>query len=178
MDILKYKDYEGTAELDMARGVCRGKILFISDLVTYEAALPSELQKEFEAAVDDYIETSIALGREAQKPLKGQFNVRISPSLHKEVTLRALTDNISLNEVVVNALDAYMHARVDVNHVETKNYFVGGGEIQRAFALGSAQSRLILDFGVRAIAAEAVAEIPDIQKESTVKGGKHAVTCH
>jgi hypothetical protein len=35
MDILKYKDYEGTAELDMSRGVCRGKILFINDLVTY-----------------------------------------------------------------------------------------------------------------------------------------------
>ena len=34
MDILKYKDYEGTAELDMSRGVCRGKILFINDLVT------------------------------------------------------------------------------------------------------------------------------------------------
>jgi len=52
VDILKYKDYEGTAELDMSRGVCRGKILFIKDLVTYEAAQPTELQKEFEAAVE------------------------------------------------------------------------------------------------------------------------------
>ncbi|HEX8610226.1 MAG TPA: hypothetical protein VF800_02985 [Telluria sp.] len=37
MSILKYKSYEGSAELDMARGVCRGKILFISGLVTYKA---------------------------------------------------------------------------------------------------------------------------------------------
>ena len=56
MDILKYKDYEGTAELDMSRGVCRGKILFINDLVTYEAASPADLQREFEAAVDDYLD--------------------------------------------------------------------------------------------------------------------------
>ena len=42
----------------MSRQVCRGKILFISDLVTYEAQSPVELQKEFELAVDDYIETS------------------------------------------------------------------------------------------------------------------------
>jgi predicted HicB family RNase H-like nuclease len=63
---LKYKDYEGTAELDMARGVCRGKALFIDDLVTYEAAPPSNLQSEFEAAVDDYLETCAVVGKEPQ----------------------------------------------------------------------------------------------------------------
>ncbi len=29
MDILKYKGYEGSTKIDMERGVCRGKILFI-----------------------------------------------------------------------------------------------------------------------------------------------------
>lgn len=116
MEILKYKDYEGTAELDMGRQVCRGKILFIDDLVTYEAGTPAELKNEFEAAVDDYIETCSDLGREPQKPLKGQFNVRISPALHKAAALRALTDNVSLNEVVVRALDAFINVRADINH--------------------------------------------------------------
>lgn len=116
MDILKYKDYEGTAELDMSRRVCRGKILFIDDLVTYEARSPAELQREFEVAVDDYIETCAALGREPQKPLKGQFNVRIPPALHKAAVLRALADNVSLNDVVVRALDAFVNVRADINH--------------------------------------------------------------
>ena len=116
MDILKYKDYEGTAEVDMARRVCRGKILFIDDLVTYEAASPAELQAEFEAAVDDYIATCSTLAREPQKPLKGVFNVRISPALHKASALRALTENVSLNDVVVRALDAFVNVRVDINH--------------------------------------------------------------
>src|SRR5450759_3500625 len=108
VDILKYKDYEGTAELDMTRQVCRGKILFIDDLVTYEAASPAELQKEFEEAVDDYIQTCANLKREPQKPLKGQFNVRVPPALHKAAALRALADNVSLNDVVVRALDAFV----------------------------------------------------------------------
>jgi len=116
VDILKYKGYEGTAELNMSRQVCRGKILFINDLVTYEAASPSGLQKEFEAAVDDYIDTCAQLGREPQKSLKGQFNVRIPPDLHKAVALRALEDNVSLNDVVVRALDAFVNIRADVNH--------------------------------------------------------------
>jgi predicted HicB family RNase H-like nuclease len=116
MDILKYKEYEGTAELDMVRMVCRGKILFIDDLVTFESATPKGLQKEFEAAVDDYIETCEALGREAKRPLKGQFNVRISPSLHKALVLRATQDQVSLNDVVTRALDAFVCIHSDVNH--------------------------------------------------------------
>lgn len=116
MDILKYKDYEGTAELDMSRQICRGKILFIDDLVTYEAAAPAELQKEFEAAVDDYLETCATLRREPQRPLKGQFNVRIPSALHKAAALRALADNVSLNDVVVRALDAFVCGPSDINH--------------------------------------------------------------
>ncbi|MGZ5055193.1 MAG: type II toxin-antitoxin system HicB family antitoxin [Methylobacter sp.] len=116
MNILKYKDYEGTAEIDMDRQVCRGKILFINDLVTYEASSPKNLQAEFEAAVDDYIETCAELGRDAQKPLKGQFNVRISPALHKAASLRALQDVVSLNDVVVKSLDSYLNTSTNVNH--------------------------------------------------------------
>ncbi|KVW91310.1 type II toxin-antitoxin system HicB family antitoxin [Thiobacillus denitrificans] len=116
MDVLKYKDYEGTAELDMERKVCRGKILFIDDLVTYEADTPAKLQYEFEAAVDDYIETCSSLGREPQKPLRGQFNVRIPPAMHKDAVLRALTDKVKLNDVVVSALSAFLYANADVNH--------------------------------------------------------------
>ncbi len=108
MDILKYKDYEGTAELDMSRGVCRGKILFINDLVTYEAASPADLQKEFEAAVDDYLDTCRAVGKEPQRPFRGAFNVRVPKVLHRSAAMRAVADSTSLNEVVVRALEAYL----------------------------------------------------------------------
>lgn len=116
MDILRYKGYEGTAEIDMTYRVCRGKILFINDLVTYQAYSPAELQKEFEAAVDDYIETCSTLEREPQKSLKGQFNVRIPPDLHKAAVIKALSDNSTLNDVVFRALDTYLNARTDINH--------------------------------------------------------------
>ncbi len=114
MDILKYKDYEGTAELDMSRGVCRGKILFINDLVTYEAATPAQLQTAFKAAVDDYLETCKSLQREPQRPLKGLFNVRMPPALHKAASLRAAEENASLNDVVVRAVDTFLNAATAV----------------------------------------------------------------
>jgi len=116
VDILKHKDYEGTAELDMTRGVCRGKVLFIDDLVTYESASPADLQKEFEAAVDDYLETCAMLGKEPLRPFRGLFNVRVTPAIHRSATLRAVADGVSLNDVVVRALDTFLNVRADVNH--------------------------------------------------------------
>lgn len=116
MDILKYKGYEGTAELDMERCVCRGKILFIDDVVSFEAAAPAALQKEFEDAVDDYIETCATLGRAAQLPLRGQFNVRVTPALHKAAALRAIQENTSLNDIVFRALDAFVCVRAQINN--------------------------------------------------------------
>lgn len=116
MDILKYKDYEGSAELDMTRGVCRGKVLFIDDLITYEAASPIDLQKEFEAAVEDYLGTCASLGKEPLRPFRGLFNVRVAPSIHRAAAIRAAAESVSLNDVVVRALDAFLNVRADVNH--------------------------------------------------------------
>lgn len=116
MDLLHYKGYEGTAELDMARRVCRGRVLFIDDLVTYEASTPDLLQKEFEAAIDDYVATCIQVGKEPQRPFKGLFNVRVPPALHRAAAVRATCDGVALNEVVVQALTAYLNIRPDVNH--------------------------------------------------------------
>lgn len=178
VDILKYKDYEGTAELDMTRGVCRGKILFINDLVTYESALPSELQKEFESAVDDYIETCSTLGREPQRPLKGQFNVRIPQALHKDATLRALADNITLNEVVVRALEAFINARVDINQFETKNYFVGYGEFQKFVTLAGSESRQVLGSAWSGAPVVNVASVNNIGTARLGTGGLRAARGH
>lgn len=141
VDILKYKEYEGTAELDMGRGVCRGKILFIDDLVTYEADSPRELQGEFEAAVDDYLVTCTTLGKEPQRPFRGLFNVRVPPELHRAAALRAVSDAVSLNDVVVRALDCFLNVRADVNHNIKVTLEDPQGTLQtvRAVASGKAQ---------------------------------------
>lgn len=117
MNIIKYAGYEGTAELDLDRHVCRGKILFIDDLVTYEAESPKELEAAFKEAVDDYLATCKELGREAQKPLSGVFQVRVTPALHKAARLRATADQVSMNEVLSCALDCYLNgASYVTNH--------------------------------------------------------------
>lgn len=124
MDILEYKGFHGTTELDMSRGVCRGKVLYISDLVTYESAAPAELREEFEAAVDDYLETCEALGREPRKPASGTFNVRVSPELHRQAQVRAHVDGTSMNEVVGRALSQYLAPKREIHQRHTEKHFL------------------------------------------------------
>jgi len=122
MEIMKYKDFEGTAGIDVERQVCIGKILFIDDLITFEAANPAELSQAFHEAVDDYLDTCAELGKRPEKSLKGAFNVRVSPELHKKAIRKAVQMNMYLNDIVVRALDLFINGSPNVNHVT--NYFV------------------------------------------------------
>ena len=108
MNILRYKGFEGTAELDVGKGICHGRLLFVSDVVTYQSDSPASLQKAFEEAVDDYLATCESLGRQPQKPLTGVFNVRVPPQLHRQARLRSVEAECSLNVVVVRALESYL----------------------------------------------------------------------
>ncbi len=103
----EHKTYYGSIEVSVDDDFClHGQILFINDLVTYEAQSLKELDQEFKTAVDDYIETCKQLGRKPQKPYKGSFNVRIGWELHKAVAVQAKLHNVSLNEFVKEAISA------------------------------------------------------------------------
>lgn len=111
MTTLKYKDYVGSAELDVDRAVLRGKILFISDLVTYEADSVKGLNKEFQEAVDDYVATCQEIGKEPQKSFTGTFNIRLEPECHKALAILAATDGRTLNAVMAEAAHWYINER-------------------------------------------------------------------
>lgn len=100
----KYKGFLGSAEMDFDQNCLYGKILFTNDLVTYQASTPAELEKEFQAAVKDYLETCQELGIEPKKSCSGTFNVRIGPELHEQAAAQASLTGINLNEYVKEAI--------------------------------------------------------------------------
>ncbi len=112
MQVLKYKGYVGTAEIDMEGGVIRGKVMFARDLVTYQSDSVNQIQAEFEAAVDDYIQTCEELGREPERSFSGQFNVRIPPENHRRASIRAAEEGTNLNDLVCKAVAAYLDGPV------------------------------------------------------------------
>ena len=110
MELLSHKSYNGSIEASLTDNVLYGKILFINDLVSYEADNITQLKAEFEAAVDDYVDTCTQIGKAPQKPCSGQFNVRVTPELHRLAQQRAAEEGTSLNAVTAIALESYLKA--------------------------------------------------------------------
>jgi len=100
MKLLQYKGYYGSLEASIEDNCLHGKIEFISALVTYEAENITDIEKEFQAAVNDYLETCTQLGNEPEISCKGSFNVRIGSDLHKQALLHAKQLGLNLNEFI------------------------------------------------------------------------------
>lgn len=120
MGIFEYNGYVGIVEIDTEEGLLHGRIHGINDLVTFEAESVSEIKKEFQNAVDDYLEFCKMVGKEPDKTYKGQFNVRISPELHKKIVLQAAKEGVTLNKFVEVSLVSYVDKVANENFVVEK----------------------------------------------------------
>jgi predicted HicB family RNase H-like nuclease len=114
-DLLKYKDYFASVEYHAEDEVFYGKVLAITDLVSFEGASVKELKKAFKEAVEDYLEACQQLGKEPDKTYKGSFNVRIPAELHKEAALFAANKKVSLNDFIRSAIDFALSNRAALN---------------------------------------------------------------
>lgn len=118
---LTYKGYNGSADISMEDDCLHGRILFIDDLITYEAETPPALRQAFEQAVDDYIAYCAQMGKPANKPYSGSFNVRIGAERHKKLAHFASRNEISLNEAMCRACDTLMTS-AKPGHLITHNH--------------------------------------------------------
>jgi predicted HicB family RNase H-like nuclease len=86
----------------------QARLQFIRVLVSYEGDTVAELSQAFRDAVDDYLSTCESLGREAEVPCKGSFNVRIGHDLHLAASVAATRQSISLNDLTRKAQSEYL----------------------------------------------------------------------
>ncbi|HET8848506.1 MAG TPA: type II toxin-antitoxin system HicB family antitoxin [Marinobacter sp.] len=107
-NVLKYKGQIGSIEHDLYRGLLYGKLLFINDLVTYEAESLRQLEQAFRDSVQGYLEDCAAVGIEPNKPFKGSFNIRIGRELHKQLAMKAADEGLGLNETVQLAVERFL----------------------------------------------------------------------
>jgi predicted HicB family RNase H-like nuclease len=104
MKQLNYKGYTGSIEFSRDDDLFFGKVLGIQSLISYEGKTGKELEKDFQEAIDDYLETCKLNGSTPEKAFKGNFNVRISPQLHYKAALLAMEENMSLNNFVAESI--------------------------------------------------------------------------
>ena len=105
-NMLRYNGYSAKPEYSAEDKVFYGKILGIDDLVDFCAENAKDLEHEFQSAVDDYLAFCAEIGKEPQKEYSGMFNVRISPELHRKISILAQSEGVSLNKAVEQAIAA------------------------------------------------------------------------
>lgn len=108
---LRYKDFEGSIEVDLDDDLLYGQILFINDVITYEGENLYELKKAFKNMVDEYIKYCEELGVKPQKTYSGSFNIRPGAEIHKKLVQEAELNGETLNQLIKNIFKKYFEEK-------------------------------------------------------------------
>lgn len=129
-NVMEYKGYHTKVSFDAESLTLHGKIEGIRDFVNFEADSLEAVEAEFHSAVDEYLEFCAEVGKTPDKEYRGTFNIRISPALHRELSLEADKKDVSMNQLVENAIETYLHKEnmptktiIYVKENETKSTF-------------------------------------------------------
>lgn len=108
-NIMKYKGYWAEINYSDEDECFCGKIVGLkNDLISFEGETVKELKKDFKDAINSYLQTCKELGKEPEKQCKGSLNVRLGVELHNKAKMKSIEQNISINELIKNAVTAYL----------------------------------------------------------------------
>ncbi|WP_315005439.1 type II toxin-antitoxin system HicB family antitoxin [uncultured Selenomonas sp.] len=106
-NILRYREYVGSVEIDEHEGFLYGRVLGIQEKITYRAERADELVRLFRAEIDAYLDRCARENVAPEIPYKGSFNVRIAPALHRRLAIHAVQNGVNLNRLVETILASY-----------------------------------------------------------------------
>lgn len=104
-NIIQYKGYVGSVAFDPEDKIFYGRVLGIKAIIGFEGTTVADLEKDFLAGVDDYLEMCVEKGIEPEKPFKGTFNIRLDPTLHQRLVVQAMDEGKTLNAFIKEALE-------------------------------------------------------------------------
>jgi predicted HicB family RNase H-like nuclease len=95
--MIEYKGYTGIFEFDPSIDAFHGHIVGLQDVVTFQGRSLDELRREMAESVEDYLEFCAEVGKEPERPYRGEFLVRTTPELHRAASIEAEASGMSLN---------------------------------------------------------------------------------
>lgn len=104
MNIMEVDGYKAKIEYDADLDQFRGEILGLNGSADFYGNSLTTLRKEFKKSLKVYLEVCEEKGISPVKEYSGKFNLRIPPSLHSEIATRAIGEDKSINQWVVEAL--------------------------------------------------------------------------
>lgn len=105
MNTMTYKGYLGSVAYSEKDNVFFGKVEGINGLVNFEGESVRELTEAFHEAVDDYLAYCEDEGIEPEKSYTGVLNVRLKPTIHRQIALLAKQAGMSINSYIKETLE-------------------------------------------------------------------------
>jgi predicted HicB family RNase H-like nuclease len=102
--MIEYKGYTAVFEFDPSVDAFHGRVIGLQDVVTFEGRSIDALRREMEESIEDYLEFCAKVGKEPERPYRGEFIVRTSPEVHRAVATAAEAQGMSLNAWVESTL--------------------------------------------------------------------------
>ena len=103
--MMEFKGYVGRVQFDDEAGIFHGEVVNTRDVITFQGSAVAELRKAFRDSVDDYLAFCEERGEAPEKPFSGQFVTRVTPDLHRKISLAAGMSGKSLNAWLTEQLE-------------------------------------------------------------------------
>ena len=93
-------------DIDVEEGILSGRVMNIRDVIHFQADTLTQLQKEFEFSVDDYIAFCKERGiRTRGSHAPARFSLRVSPKVHSAAISAASLEGMSLNAWISKTIE-------------------------------------------------------------------------
>jgi predicted HicB family RNase H-like nuclease len=118
--MMEYKGYFGKVEFDDEAEVFHGEIVNTRDVITFQGKSVAELRKAFRESIEDYLAFCGERGETPEKPFSGRFVTRLSPELHRQVSMAAAISGKSLNAWLTEQLENAVQRVASAKSTEEK----------------------------------------------------------
>lgn len=95
---MTYKGYAARIEYSDEDECFVGRVVGIRDMITFHGESVDGVRKDFEEAMDFYLETCAERGEEPNKSYSGNLMLRVPPEVHAFVATAAEVSGKSINQ--------------------------------------------------------------------------------
>jgi len=110
MNTMTHKGYTARIEFDERDNIFVGRVLGLRSIISFHGETVAELRREFEVAIDDFLDDCKEQGVKPEKPASGKLMLRVPPEVHGAALIAAQASGKSLNQWATEVLQSATHA--------------------------------------------------------------------
>ena len=117
--MMEYRGYIAKVEYDDSVGMLHGEVINAAPypIVTFEASDVDDLKRKFHTSIDDYLSWCAEDGVEPRRGFSSKLNLRLGPDLHRQVSVEAAANDLSINEWITRTISGEIEATSEFDQV-------------------------------------------------------------